>query len=140
MGLTENEATPAPLAAENLPKGGVVLGALFGNRSKGRNAAIDDSRQIGDLAKAFSDPDKVALLQDGHQLTDIIRRTKPLDEQLAEGLREAREILRQLVAELSEKELDSEVAEKLMPMSGGTRKLSVDLDKRIREIAADNDD
>lgn len=140
LGLDDNEAKPQPLEPDSVPKGGVLLKALFGDKSKGRNAAIEDSRDIGELASAFASSEKVDLLESGMSLAEIVRRTKPIEKQLGEGLRSVRETLRELVAGLSEQELDPIAARELLVLSSATRKLAVDLDKRLKSIVTGDDD
>ncbi|MEQ8557309.1 MAG: hypothetical protein RIB03_03240 [Henriciella sp.] len=138
--LDDGSAKPRPLSEEALEKGALVVKSLFGDKSKGRNSAIDDSRQIGDLASAFASTEKVVLLKEGHSLDEIIQQTKPIEERLSEGLRSARTILRDLVSGISENDLEAAVAAELIPLSGGTRKLAVDLDRRLKNVVTGDED
>jgi len=131
------------LAKDELSKGGILLKALFGDKSKGRNAAITDSRQISPLAAAFASPEKVRLLAKGHSLSQVHILTQPIEERLTEGLEEVRDTLRDLISRVSEENLKEDVATQLLNLSSGTRKLAAELDRKIKESAfgtVDSDD
>ena len=133
--LTDTGATRDPIDETNLDKAALLLRAMFGDRSKGRHAAISDSRQMGSLASAFSDKEKIQLLEQGKTLSEIDTLTQPIEKRLSEGLGFIRDTLRDLIARLSEQDIQQEVASEFVPASGRNRKLSVELDKRIREAA-----
>ena len=133
--MTDTEATRDLIDETNLDKAALLLRAMFGDKSKGRNAAISDSRQMGSLASAFSDKEKIQLLEQGKTLSEIDTLTQPIEKRLSEGLGFIRDTLRDLIARLSEQDIQQEVASELVPASGRNRKLSAELDKRIREAA-----
>ena len=133
--LTDTEAMRDPIDETNLDKAALLLRAMFGDKSKGRNAAISDSRQMGSLASAFSDKEKVQLLEQGKTLSEIDTLTQPIEKRLSEGLGFIRDTLRDLIARLSEQDIQQEVASELVPASSRNRKLSAELDKRIKEAA-----
>lgn len=138
--LNDNDAKRNPITKKNLGSGGILLRSMFGDSSKGRNAAIEDSREISALAKVFSSKEQVKLLQEGKSVSQIISLTKPIDEQLSEGLIQAKDILRNLLAGLSEHEVSEELAKEHIVPSGAVRKLANDLDKKVNNLAAGNDD
>lgn len=133
------DASEKPLAEKNLEKGGLVLKSMFGNKSKGRNAAISDSRQIGALANVFADKEKVKLLEQGKNIEEIETLTKPIEQQLSDGLGDTRDTLRILIARLAEYGISQEAAKQLEPDSSRNRKLAIQLDKDIQDIASGND-
>lgn len=133
--LTDTEAMRDPIDETNLDKAALLLRAMFGDKSKGRNAAISDSRQMGSLASAFSNKEKVQLLEQGKTLSEIDTLTQPIEKRLSEGLGFIRDTLRDLIARLSEQDIQQEVASELVPASSRNRKLSAELDKRIKEAA-----
>lgn len=133
--LTDTEAQRDPIDEANLDKAALLLRSMFGDKSRGRNAAITDSRQIGSLASAFANKDKVQLLEQGKTLSEIDILTQPIEKRLSEGLGIIRDTLRDLIARLSEQEIQQEVASELVAASSRNRKLSAELDKRIKEIA-----
>lgn len=133
--LTDTEAIRDPIDEENLDKAALLLQVMFGDKSRGRNAAIDDSRQMGSLASAFSNKEKVRLLEQGKTLSEIDMLTQPIEKRLSEGLELIRGTLRDLISRLSEQDIQQEVASELVAASSRNRKLSFELDKRIKEAA-----
>ena len=138
--LGNGEADISPLKEQNLDNAGLVVRCMFGDKSKGRNAAIDDSRQLGALAEALADKEKVRLLKQGEALADINIMTQPLDQRLAEGLAHIGDELRDLISRLSEQPISAENASDLLPRSTKNRRLTNDLDKRLRGIAFGDED
>jgi hypothetical protein len=123
-----------PVPEDKLSNAAHVVQSMFGNRSIGRSAAVVDSRQLSDLARAFADPEKVRLLKSGEDLVTVLDKTKPIEVKLEENLIQVRSILSDLVSTVSEDPPSSEVAEKNLNMSLKVRSLSVDLAKRLRTI------
>lgn len=136
LGLSEDEGPrPVPIPAERLAKAKVLTQAMFGDRSKGQAAAINDSRQIGDLAKVVADDEKLRLLEQGKSLDEIQRVTQPLDESLTLGLGEVRDIQSDLVTRIVEYGLEQPVAERFVSPATRNRKLSTQLERLIQESA-----
>lgn len=140
LDLEDQPQQPKPVKPEKLQKATLLTQAMFGVRSKGRSAAVEDSRQLGDLASAVANPDKVSLLEQGKTLREIATLTQPLDERLRGGLADVREILADLLARVSEYELAPDIAEPLLPQAMRTRKLATELEKKMREAAHGNDE
>ncbi|MGQ0583711.1 MAG: hypothetical protein ACT4O6_17370 [Reyranella sp.] len=118
-----NDPKPNPVPAKRLEKAALIVRVMFGDRSKGRNAAIEDSRELGDLAAAMADPVKVGYLEQGKSLKDILRLTKSIDARLNEGLVEVREILRELVSSMSEQKIEKQLAVSMKPLADGNLSL-----------------
>lgn len=138
--LGDGDARPDPVDDDNLDKGSLLLRSMFGDRSRGRDAAIDDSWQLGDLAAIFADRDKVRLLEQGKDLAEIEELTQPITKRLSSGLGDVLDTLRDLAARLSEQSIPQETATDLLSDSGRVRKLAADLDRRLQEIARGGDD
>ena len=138
--LAEGAAEQSPLSERKLDSGGLLFRAMFGDKSQGRNAAVSDSRQLGTLASALGSGEKVRLLEQGKTLDEIETLTQPLDQRLSDGLGFIRDTLRDLIARLSEQGIDSSTASELVQTSAGNRRMAIELDKRLREIAFGNDD
>lgn len=134
LGLAEINSKKEPLARENIDRGVVVLSAMFGNSSKGRNSAVNDSRQLAQLASVFSSEEKIALLIDGKNVDEIENLTKPIERRLSEGLSAAREIFSNLLTGLSEDSIGKEVAERFLNPATKTRGLASDVEKKLRNI------
>jgi hypothetical protein len=137
LGLSDQEtAKKTPLKPRDLPKAGLVARAMFGDRSKGRNAAIEDSREIGELASALASPEKVALLEKGKTIEEITRITKPIEERLREGLTEVRVIQTELLSGLTEQIVSPSVAQPLVDVASRNRRTAAELERKLREAAA----
>lgn len=138
--LTDTEAHKDPIEETNLDNAALLLRSMFGDKSQGRSAAIRDSRQIGSLASAFADREKVRLLEQGKTLSEIDVLTQPIEQRLSEGLGVIRDTLRDLIARLSEQDIPQEVASELIPASGRIRRMAAELDRKLREAASGDDD
>lgn len=140
LDLGDGDASPDPISECNLDKASLLLRSMFGDRSRGRNAAIDDSRQLGPFASVFADRQKVRLLEQGKELTDIEDLAQPIDERLSSGLGDVRDTLRDLVARLTEQDVRKDTADELLPDMKAVRKLAADLEKRLQEAARGGED
>lgn len=144
-GLSERVSEqPNPIPDEKLSNASTVVETMLGNRSLGRSAAVVDSRQLSELAKAFADPEKVALLKSGKDLVTVLDITKPIETKLEENLGQVRSMLSDLVSTVSETPPSLETAKQHLGTSIKVRSLAADLAKRLKEITdkefEDNDD
>ena len=114
--------------------------AMFGDRSKGLSSAISDSRQLGDLAAAVASPEKVALLERGLSITEIVRITKPIDERLRQGLAEVRAMQSELISGLTEQDVSETVAAAHLPAATANRRSAAEIEKRLRDVAVPSGD
>lgn len=138
--LHENEARKEPIPSECLDRGSLLLRVMFGNSSQGKSASVEDSRQLGGLASALASPEKTRLLEQGKTLAEIEVLTQPIEQRLSEGMGMIRDTLRDLIARLSEQDIDESVALELTPTSSGNRKMATELDKKLKEIAFGDDE
>lgn len=138
--LADGEARRQPLADGSLDDGTLLLRSMFGDKSTGQNAAVDDSRKLGSFASLFADRDKVRLLEQGKKLSDIEELTQPIEKRLASGLGILLDTLRDLIARVSEQDIRPAVALDLLSDSRRVRKLAADFDRRLQEIGLDDDD
>ena len=83
----ENLIEPEPVSEDSTEAVGQLLGYMFG--ASGRNAAIDDSRHIGKLAKALTSEVSVAALEKGESAEEAIELLRPLDTRCAELIKKA---------------------------------------------------
>ncbi|WP_421425247.1 hypothetical protein [Agrobacterium rosae] len=135
-GLSERiseDRTPIP--ADKISNAATVVQTMFGNRSQGRSAAVVDSRQLSELAKAFADHDKVVLLRSGKDLVTVLEVTKPIDVKLEEHLGQVRSMLSDLISTVSETPPSIEIAKQYLATSVKVRSLASDLAKRLKEVA-----
>jgi hypothetical protein len=140
LDLSDDVKKRDPIPKKSLNQAALVTTAMFGNRSTGRNAAIDDSRQLGDLASALASPEKISLLRAGRTIGEIERATKPIQERLTTGLGEVREIQADMLAGLGEHELAAKVALPLVEISAKNRRSASEIEKRLREFAGNSGD
>jgi hypothetical protein len=124
-----------PVSAAKMTRAGLLTKAMFGDRATGRNAAIDDSRDLGELASALADPEKVTLLESGRSLAEITRITQPIESRLRMGLTEIREIQRDILAGITEQPLTPGVAEPLVDLAVRNQRASASIAEQIRKAA-----
>ena len=139
LGLTDGDARPDPVDGNNLDKGSLLLRSMFGEL-KGRNAAIDDSRQLGPFAAIFASREKIQLLEQGKHLNEIEELVQPIEKRISSGLGDVRDTLRDLLTRLSEQDIPQETAIDLLVDSKRVRKLAIELDKKLQEIALGDED
>jgi len=125
---------------EKLENGALLFAAMFGNSSRGRSAAVSDSRQLGALASALASEEKIQLLQQGKTIEQIEVLTQPLSQRLSNGLGIVRETLRDLIAGLSEQGINSETAQNALPIALSNRRLAVELHKKLAQITMEDND
>lgn len=135
LSLSDGSAVKNPMRPAALPNAGVLTRAMFGDRAKGRNAAISDSRELGSLAEIVADPDKVSLLEAGKTVAEIERLTQPIDQRLRASLTEVRNIQGEIARGLSEEELSATIAESLRTLASINKRTAADIEKRIQEAA-----
>lgn len=138
--LGDDDAHRDPVPPAQLENAGTLMRSMFGDGSKGRSSAIDDSRQLGALASAFATIDKVRMLEQGKSLAEVETLTQPIERRLAEGLATIRDELRDLIARLSEQQISEDAAHAVLPASGRNRRSAIELDRKLRDIAAGGDD
>lgn len=140
IGLGDNNTNKSPIPAAGLKKAGLVVRVMFGDSNKGKNSAVSDSRQLIDLASAFSSQDQIDLLEQGKSLDQVINMTQPLDERLRNGLSDMREIQGDLIQALAEQELPSGDAIEFESSAARNRKMATELLKLIKEAAYGQED
>lgn len=139
--LGDGERTYPPLKPEAVPRAALVVNSMFGDKSRGKDAAIGDSREIGALAAAFSSPEKIAMLENGKSLAEIERQTQPIDERLRRGLADVRDIQADISAAISEGGVSAEVALSVGRLAKVNKSASSMIDRQLTSIAlGDNSD
>lgn len=138
VGISDDtsDPNPTPVPTRKLNDAGLTVKAMFGDKSKGRSASIEDSRDLGDLAAAFADPIKVGLLREGKSLVEITRLTKPIDVRLNESLLEVRGIMRDLVSSMGEQRIDKTLAVAVTPLAEGNQKLAETIVASLKSTVA----
>lgn len=138
--LAEGGPRRNPVNIDQLDRAQLLFQSMFGDTSRGRNSAVEDSRQLGDLAAALRDSEKVRLLTQGKTLAEIDTLTRPIEEHLLVGLGNVRDTLRDIIGRLAEQELSHSVATNLIETSNNIRKLAGELNRRLSEILFPRDD
>lgn len=126
-----------PVAKKRLDDAEDLMMFLFGNKSKDRQAAINDSRNIADLAKAVADPGRRQLLKRGKTVAQVIELTRPAQERVVSGLLDAQEALSGVLVTLSEGEIRTEQAKELIAPSKKVLTLARDVHKRTTAAFTD---
>ena len=133
-GLGKTSEIVYPVNPDKIDNAAFVVTTMFGDKSIGRSSAIVDSRQLGDLASAFADPDKVAELKNGKDLTTVLDITKPIEDKLDRNLTQILTLLRDLVSGVAETPPSLESSYEFLPRAYKTRSLAIDLFQRLKKI------
>jgi hypothetical protein len=131
------DKTPIPKSKEKLDDAGDLLTFLFGNKSKGRRAAITDSRQISTLARAVADPESRRLLKRGKTIEEVTVLLKPAKERVADGLLDAQQALQNVLTPLSQGEVKASEASDLFEPAKKVRSLAADVHGKIVDLMKD---
>jgi hypothetical protein len=133
--LSKGGLDPQPVKGKKkLDEAAELLVFLFGNRTKSRRAAISDSRQLGDLAKAIALPESRRLLMRGKTIEEVTQLLKPAKERVADSLLDAQEALGNALTPLSQGEVSSEEAVDLIEPGKKVRSLATDVSKKIIDL------
>lgn len=127
-----------PIESEHLKKGGVLMRAMFGDSKAGKNAAVNDSRQLGTLASVLVNPEKLALLEQGKSVDEIERLSQPTEDQLRGGLASTRDTLSQLITRIEEAPVSQPVASSFVEAAARVRNLAAALENRLKGLAGIN--
>lgn len=136
LGIPEDQPVKRdPVQPAKMSDAGLVVRAMFGDSSKGLNAAVADSRQLGDLAKVVADPSKVALLAEGKSVADIETLTKPLAERIRDGLARVRSIHMDLLLSISEAPPPAHEAQEFVEAAVRNQRSAAELAEKLRKAA-----
>ncbi|MDT4868044.1 hypothetical protein FQZ97_1029840 [compost metagenome] len=105
---------------------------MYGDKSKGRIAAIKDSRQLGLLANAIADPVKREYLSQGKTIENIEELSRAPSDQVARALSLAKEQLAAALAVVSSGGLSERDADLLLTTSKDVANLALNLHKTLR--------
>lgn len=139
LGIETGAAKPLPLKVENTRKGRVLMSAMFGDKSRGRNSAVNDSRQLGDLAAILVNPETLTLVEQGKNVDEIKATVQPIDERLRTGVEQVRGILRDLVSGMDEVPVGREVAASMTLPAEKAAGLAVSLFRKLQSAAVASD-
>lgn len=109
---------------------------LFGKRNQ-RRAAISDSRQISDLARAVANPESRRLLKRGKSVEDVDRLLKPIRERVSDSLLDAQDALRNASEPLAQGEVNAREAAELMEPRKKVKNLATEVHIKVVDAAKD---
>lgn len=140
VGLSDDPTNEAPISVTKLENAVLLTTAMFGDSGQGKNPAIDDSRQLSQLAKVVGNVEKVAYLRDGKNVEDIERLTQPIADLLSSAMNETLESLREINNRIEEETILSKIALQLIKKSSAIKKQAENLHKHITQAATSESD
>ena len=129
-----DQPTKNPVPAERMLNAQTLVVAMFGDKTAGRSASIEDSREIGELASVLSDVEKTSLLEKGVSVAEIKFQSQPIDLKLRDGLADCQSILQSLTTTVVESKPSMEVASNVFPLARKVNNLSLNLARTLQEI------
>ncbi|EPD9323742.1 ParB N-terminal domain-containing protein [Escherichia coli] len=105
VGLSDNPTDPNPIDEKKLDNAKLLMTAMFGNKNKGQNSQVKDSRNLGVLAEIVASPEKVILLKQGKDVEDINDLTQPIGDRLTSLMLEIRSKLDECLARVGREDL-----------------------------------
>lgn len=120
-------------SAGKLDDAASLLTMLYGNKKQA--PAINDSRQIADLARAIANPESRRMLKRGETVANVAELLKPAKERVADSLLDAQESLRNALSPLSQGELGADAATELLEPSRKVRNLATEVNKQLLSAA-----
>lgn len=98
VGFKEKAGTPIenPIPNNKLEDAGLLMTFMFGDKTQGKAAVVEDSRELGELAKVILDPSLRSKLKDGKKIRVVIDEARPSEARLAEGLQRVADQLKDM--------------------------------------------
>jgi hypothetical protein len=112
---------------------------LFGDRQRGLAPVIDDSRQIGELAKAIRDPVLCMRLREGKSVRLVMEEARPSEERLLEGFTRIADQLQDLGGLIVPGTLKSDVATTLVEPARAVSNLAKKALADVKRIADEDE-
>ena len=125
---------------KKLDEAGELLVFLFGNKSSGRSAAVNDSRKIGVLARAIAVPESRRLLKRGKTVDEVAQFLKSAGDRVNDSLLDAQEVLTDALSPLAQGEIGSREADDLLAPSRKVKSLAADVHKKVVSISQSDGD
>ena len=133
--LTDSKEKVAPLKDKKTQEEAAeLLMFLFGNKSKNRRAAINDSRQISALARSIADPESLRMLKRGKTIEEVADLLKPAKQRIEDGLLDAQEGLQTALTPLSQGEVEAVDVADLVDPSKKVRALAVEVNSKLLKM------
>jgi hypothetical protein len=137
VGFQESDGVPdaEPIPQEKLEDAGTLLTFMFGDKNRGISAVVEDSRELGDLAKAIKDPILRNRLKEGKRLRVVMEEARPSVERLQEGLQRMADQLRDMSGLIVPGALEADAALGLVEPARLVANLSKKVLTDLRSIA-----
>ena len=123
-----------PVPKEKIKSAAMLITRMLGDKTQVKPAAIDDSRNIGNLAAILDDPEKVELLSRGETVENIDFETLPIEKRLQSGLTDCKDILGSLVSALEATPPSSDIAENYTQLARQVNNLANSVAKKLLSI------
>jgi hypothetical protein len=140
LGLSAERDKNKPVAEDKIDDAALTLRYMFGDKNKGMQPAITDSREIGDLAVALGNQNKRALLRNGYTVTRIEVESQPIADRLSTQYLTARDLLRDANGLLAETDIGTQEATDLMEIVKTIRKQASESYKTLNGILSGEDE
>ncbi|HGN1105182.1 TPA: ParB N-terminal domain-containing protein [Pseudomonas aeruginosa] len=132
--LEEDRATDKkPIKASRIKDAAATLRYMFGDRASATNAAIKDSRQLGQLAIALSDPMQREWLSQGKTITEIEELSRAPVDQLTRVLDNASMAFAQAGKIVASGQLTSSEVDKVLPQARSAANQGVNVFKQLQQ-------
>ena len=129
-----DEKNQKPVPHDRVREASNIVRYMFGDRSSAQNGAITDSRQLGALATAVSDPVQRDLLERGKSIDEIIKQTRPSIDQLTSSLMTCKEELILAAGLVNSGDIPAEDAEKVLAQARDVANLAAALFRSIKNL------
>lgn len=142
VGFEETNGVPKeePIPQKKLEEAGWIMTFMFGDKNRGIAAVVEDSRELGDLAKAVRDTVMCARLKEGRKLSLVIEESRPSAERLHEGFQKVADQLKDLSGLIVPGNLEPDAAIGLLDPAKNVSNLARKTLSDLRTIVAGKDD
>jgi hypothetical protein len=101
----KNASASNPIDEKKLDNAKLLMTAMFGNKNKGQNSQVRDSRNLGVLAEIVASPEKIILLKQGKDVEEINDLTQPIGDRLTNLMLEIRGKLDECITRVGREDL-----------------------------------
>ena len=139
VGLSDDPTISNPIDDKKLDNAKLLMTAMFGNKNKGLNSQVKDSRNLGVLAEIVASPEKIILLKQGKDVEEINDLTQPIGERLTNLMLEIRGKLDECITRVGREDLPKQDAIDLLNYLEQISKQFRTLRTSISEAVSGND-
>lgn len=140
LSLSTDGNLTEPIPEGKIDEASLTLTAMFGDKARSISAAIEDSREIGQLAVALGNSTKRNLLRSGYTIDQIEEESKPVEDRISAQLIIARDSLRMANALLAEHNVGTKEAEELLEVVKPIRKQANEIYRSLDAVVNEDDD